>query len=116
MEATRKTSPALACIQRRAISTDSDSEQPALPTSAAFTSRANQELHVKAYNLAVLKTVTPRLQTDPQGVKRVAHLKEVIEGWYANGRATQDTEFIPVGWREPVDGGTAPPGSKHLYE
>ena len=103
-------------IRNLLFTSDSGSEQPALPTSAAFTSRANQELHVKAYNLAVLKTVTPRLQTDPQGVKRVAHLKEVIDGWYANGRATQDTEFIPVGWREPVDGGTAPPGSKHLYE
>ena len=49
-------------------------------------------------------------------VKRVPHVREVINRWYAGGRTTQDVDFIPVGWREPIDGGTAPAGSENLYE
>jgi len=81
------------------------------------TSRLSQEPQIKAYNLSVLKTV-------PTGTSggRVAHLREVITGWYEGfpgdttlSGATQNGDFLPVGWREAVHGGTAPPGSEVLY-
>ena len=93
-------------IRNLLFTSDSGAEQPGLPTSIAFTDRANQEAHIKAYNLASLKTVP----------SRGTHLREAVNGWYANGRATQDTTFTPVGWREAAHGGTAPAGSEHLYE
>ncbi|HVW83919.1 MAG TPA: hypothetical protein VHB50_04540 [Bryobacteraceae bacterium] len=86
-----------------------------------LTSRFNQELQLKEYNLAVLKTVTAQLQNDEHGARRVPHLREVIAGWYTDpggplfGRTTQNADFIPAGWREPVDGGSAPAGSERLY-
>jgi hypothetical protein len=97
-------------------------DQPALPTSRAFTDRKNQEIPLRAYNAAVLKTVraTPRL--DQQNVLREPHLAEVIKGWYASSpddqtmSASEQRDFIPKGWREAAHGGTAPAGSEHLYE
>jgi hypothetical protein len=103
-------------IRNLLFSSDSGGEQPALPASIAYTDRAHQEGQIMAYNLAVLQTVPSGAQKDAQGVTRVAHLREVISGWYAGGRTTQDVDFLPVGWREPQDGGTAPAGSEHLYE
>jgi len=83
------------------------------------TSRLSQEPQIKLYNQAVLKTVSSHLQTDEQGATRVAHLREVILGWYAglpgdqtmSGPVQQD--FIPVGWQESLG---APPGSEQLYK
>jgi len=109
-------------IRNLLFTSDAGPDQPAFPASSTFTDRANQEGQIKAYNLAVLKTVPSRLQTDDQGGTRVAHLREAITGWYTDpggqlfGRSTQDVDFFPVGWREPVHGGTAPAGSEHLYE
>lgn len=109
-------------IRNLLFTSDSGADQPALPTSNAFTDRANQEAHIKAYNLAVLKTVPTRVGTDEQGTTRVAHLRDVIIGWYAGfpgdqtmSGATQH-DYIPTGWREAADGGPAPPGSENLYK
>ncbi len=108
-------------IRNLLFTSDSGPDQPALPVSQAFTDRANQEAHIKVYNLAVLKTVPTQAQFDGQ-VTRVAHLREAVTGWYTDsggtqfGRTTQDVDFIPAGWRESIDGGTAPAGSEHLYE
>ena len=85
------------------------------------TSRANQEAQIREYNRAVLNTVTSKAETDDQGVTRVPVLRDVIVGWYTDsggpqfGRTTQNADYIPVGWREPVHGGTAPPNSEALY-
>jgi hypothetical protein len=58
-------------------------------------------------------------------VGRNGHLAEVIRGWYAYSNnpddqtmpsPTQNTDFTPKGWREPVHGGTAPAGSESLYK
>jgi len=63
---------------------------------------AESGTQLKAYNLAVLKTI-------PTGTSggRVAHMREVITGWYAGfpgdttlSGATQNGDFLPVGWRE----------------
>jgi len=104
-------------VRNLLFTSDLGTEQPALPVSNMFTSRQSQEPQLKAYNLAVLKTI-------PTGTSggRVAHMREVITGWYAGfpgdttlSGATQNGDFLPVGWREPVHGGTAPPGSENLY-
>jgi len=82
------------------------------------TSRLSQEPQIKLYNQAVLKTVSSQLQTDEQGATRVAHLREVILGWYAGFPGDQkmtgprQQDFMPVGWRESLG---APPGSEQLY-
>jgi len=88
-----------------------------------LTSRACQEADIKAYNQAVLLTVGQGKESDGTGTVRQAHLAEVIKGWYANfegdqtmSRATQNGDFIPVGWREPSHGGTAPANSELLYK
>ena len=83
------------------------------------TSRLSQEPQIKLYNQAVLLTVSRYQQTDEQGATRVAHLREVILGWYAgfpgdqsmSGSAQRD--FIPAGWRESLG---ASPGSEQLYK
>lgn len=82
----------------------------------------DQEAQIKKYNKAVLLTVKARPQTDDQGVLREPHLAEVIKGWYASypgdqsmARPTQNGDFIPKGWREPLHGGTARAGSEQLY-
>jgi hypothetical protein len=82
----------------------------------------DQEAQIKKYNKAVLLTVKARPQIDDQGVLREPHLAEVIKGWYANfpgdqnmTRPTQNGDFIPKGWREPIHGGTARAGSEKLY-
>jgi hypothetical protein len=104
------------------FTSDTGAEQPALPTSKAFTDRLNQEAAIKAYNIAVLATVPRDFEGDGTGAVRQAHLREAITGWYTDqggpqfGRTTQNTEFLPVGWREPVHGGTAPPNSEYLYK
>jgi hypothetical protein len=105
-------------IRNLLFTSDLGPDQPAKSVngSLAFTDRANQELQIKVYNQAVLKTVPTGKSSDGTGATRVAHMREVIEGWYAGGRNTQDADFVPVAWREPADGGTAPPGSKHLYQ
>jgi hypothetical protein len=84
------------------------------------TSRINEEAQLKEYNLAVLLTIPTKPQL-VQGVVRPAHIAEVIQGWYTDpgqpafNRTTQQ-DYIPVGWREPVHGGTAPPNSEKLYQ
>ena len=93
-------------------------------------SRAAQEAEIKKYNQAVLITHganppstiggawgVPRLQDD-QGVWRTTHAIEAILGWYGGPTMpglTQNTEFVPAGWREAANGGTAPAGSAELY-
>jgi len=86
---------------------------------------AGQQAQIKAYNIAVLATVPISAEDDGTGAVRVAHLREVINGWYSsNGNYsndsfmqsnTQNTEFIPQGWREPPNG-TAPLHSEDLYK
>jgi hypothetical protein len=93
-----------------------------------LTSRLNQEADTKKYNLAVLQTVPFLPQRDDQGTVRLAHIAEVIRGWYAGcgnycnvsvltplSGTTQNGNFIPAGWREPSHGGTASAGSEALY-
>ena len=86
------------------------------------TSRLNQAPPIKEYNRAVLNPVTSQAETDDQGFTRVPVLRDVIQGWYAASlgdttmsAATQNADYIPPGWREPVHGGTAPPNSEVLY-
>jgi len=98
-------------------------------------SRAAQESNIKRYNQVVLMTqgavpLTTNLNgawkiptfTDGQGAFRTSHAIEAILGWYGGSVAnptmpgpTQDTSFVPVGWRESAHGGTAPAGSEELY-
>ena len=93
-------------------------------------SRVAQEAQIKRYNQAVLithKATPPKtpggswkvpLATDEQGVTRTTHAVETILGWYGGSRMTsptQNTEFVPEGWREAVHGGKAPAGSEELY-
>jgi hypothetical protein len=102
-------------IRNLLFTSDLGLDQPATNGSVAFTDRANQELQIKVYNLTVLKTVPTGKSSDGTGATRVAHMREVIEGWYAGGRNTQDADFLPVAWREATHGGTAPARSEHLY-
>jgi hypothetical protein len=108
-------------IRNLMFTSDLGPDQPALPASQAFTDRFNQEAAIKAYNIAVLATVPKDLESDGTGAVRQAHLREAITGWYTDpgspafNRTTQNTEFLPVGWREPPLG-TAPAGSKNLYQ
>jgi hypothetical protein len=110
--------------------TSSSGDQPASNGSLAYTDRLHQELQIKEYNIEVLKTVPTSTENDGTGATRVAHVREVILGWYAgyagdqtmssniqNGfwQATKRRDFIPQGWLEPSDGGTAPAGSEQLY-
>jgi len=81
-----------------------------------------QQAQVKEYNKVVLLTVPKYAETDDQGTRRVAHLREVILGWYAGfpgdttmSSPTQNGDFLPIGWREPAHGGTAPAGAEDLY-
>jgi hypothetical protein len=85
--------------------------------------QAAQEAQIKEYNKVVLLTVPKFAEADGTGAVRVPHLREVILGWYAGfpGDTTmsspiQNSEFLPVGWREPMHGGTAPAGSESLYK
>jgi hypothetical protein len=102
-------------IRNLGFTSDLGPDQPSTNGSQAFTDRANQELQIKAYNLAVLQTVPSKKERDNQGTLRIPHVREVINGWYAGGRPTQDVDFIPSGWLEPIHGGTAPAGSENLY-
>jgi hypothetical protein len=86
------------------------------------TSRVNQETQTKEYNIAVLQTVPAYLENDGTGAVRVPHLREVITGWYAAfdgdqsfGRSTQNSNFLPKGWRDATHGGTAAQGASNLY-
>ena len=114
------------------FSSDSGGEQPALnapglPTgySLAYTDRLHQEFQIKQYNLAVLKTVPTSQEGDGTGARRVAHLREVIVGWYSTGgnysndtsmaSNVQNTDWIPKGWRDVTHGGTAPVGAEQEY-
>lgn len=105
-------------------------DQPATNGSLAYTDRYHQELQMKEYNIDVLKTVPTTKENDGTGATRVAHLREVIIGWYAgyagdqtmssniqNGfwQSTYGQDFVPSGWLEPVHGGTAQAGSEYLY-
>lgn len=90
-------------------------------------SRAAQETQIKRYNQAVLVTHGARLANgfwkvpmvyDDQGVLRTTHAIETILGWYGGPTMpspTQNTEFVPVGWREAANGGKAPAGSEEMY-
>lgn len=90
-------------------------------------SRAAQETQIKRYNQAVLVTHGARLANgfwkvpmvyDDQGVLRTTHAIETILGWYGGSTMpspTQNTEFVPVGWREAANGGKAPAGSEEMY-
>ena len=112
-----------------------DNDNLLFPSSGPLT-RTSQELQIKRYNQAVLMTqgaapvATSNLNglwkipkfTDAQGVTRTSHAVEVILGWYGGTvanpvmpNATQNSQFIPVGWREAAHGGTAPAGSEDLY-
>jgi hypothetical protein len=102
-------------IRNLGFTSDLGPDQPSTNGSLTFTDRVNQEAQIKEYNLAVLQTVTSKKERDNQGVLRVPALREVINGWYAGGRTTQDVDFIPSGWLEPSHGGTAPAGSENLY-
>jgi hypothetical protein len=114
------------------FSSDSGGEQPALNApglpsgySVAYTDRLHQELQLKAYNLAVLKTVSTSKEGDGTGATRVAHLREVLTGWYSIGdnysndtslgSPVQNTAWIPKGWRDVTHGGTAPVGAEQEY-
>jgi len=74
-------------------------------TVADHTDRASQQANIKQYNKAVLLTIPTYVETDDQGVRRVAHVREVIQGWYAGfpgdtsmSAPTQNESFVPVGW------------------
>jgi len=114
------------------FSSDSGGEQPALNApglpsgySLAYTDRLHQELQIKQYNLAVLKTVSTSKEGDGTGATRVAHLREVLTGWYSVGdnysndtsmaSNVQNTAWIPRGWRDVTHGGTAPVGAEQEY-
>lgn len=116
-------------IRNLLFTSDAGGDQPALLSTVGaktFTDRLNQEPSIKLYNQAVLLTVPKDFESDGTGAVRQAHLREAITGWYTDpggplfGRTTQNTDFLPVGWREPVatggQGGTAPPGSENLYK
>ena len=89
-----------------------------------FTQSA-QEAQIKAYNLAVLRTVPVYKESDGTGAVRVPHLREIITGWYSTGGnysddtsmsgSTQKANWVPKGWREVQNGGTAPLGAEQLY-
>lgn len=104
-------------IRNLLFTSDSGGEQPATNGSLAYTDRFHQEAQIKAYNVAVLKTVPTTTENDGTGSTRVAHLREVITGWYTDNtpfdRATQNVDFIPVAWRESMG---APQGSEKLYK
>ena len=110
--------------------TSPQGDQPAANGSLAYTDRLHQEGQIKEYNIVVLKTIPTGTQNDGSGTTRVAHAREVIQGWYANypGDTTMSgaiqngywqsnfgRDFIPIGWLEPTHGGTAPAGSEQLY-
>jgi hypothetical protein len=119
-------------IRNLLFSSDAGPDQPASPTSLAYTDRANQEAHIKLYNQAVLSIIDQTPQSDGTGTVRPVHLAEVIKGWYAgyygdttmssptqNGfwnSLTPPRDFIPAGWLEPTHGGTAKLGSEQLYQ
>jgi hypothetical protein len=90
------------------------------------TSRASQEAAIKVYNQEVLLTVPTYTEGDGTGATRQAHLRTVITGWYSSGPSnysddksmsgtTQKTGWIPPGWREASNGGTAPAGAEKIY-
>jgi hypothetical protein len=81
-----------------------------------------QEPQIKEYNIAVLKTVPTYAENDGTGTVRVPHLREVILGWYEGfpgdatmSASTQNSDFIPKGWRE-APNGPAPNGAEALYK
>jgi hypothetical protein len=88
-------------------------------------SRISQEPQIKEYNLAVLRTVPKYAETDDQGVTRIPHLREVVQGWYSTGdnysndtsmsASIQKSDWIPKGWRDTTHGGTAPVGAEDVY-
>jgi hypothetical protein len=123
-------------IRNLLFTSDNGGDQPALGLlsspfgSVAYTDRGHQELQIKKYNQAVLLTVPTDKENDGTGSTRVAHLRDVIIGWYAgfSGDQTMSSnvqnqfwqtkygrDYIPQGWLEAKDGGTAPTGSEHLY-
>jgi hypothetical protein len=79
-------------IRNLMFTSDSDAGDPL--------SRAAQELQIKAYNIAVLRTVDQSPQSDGTGTVRPPHIATAIRGWYAPNfsAATQNTEFVPSGW------------------
>lgn len=116
-------------IRNLLFTSDNGGDQPALG-SVAYTDRGHQELQIKKYNQAVLLTIPTYKENDGTGSTRVAHLRDVIIGWYASfpGDQTMSSnvqnqfwqtnygrDYIPQGWLEPKDGGTAPAGSEQLY-
>lgn len=85
-----------------------------------------QQPQIKLYNQLVLLTIPTYAETDNQGVTRIPHIREVIQGWYAAdgskysndtsmGASTQNGDFVPKGWREPPNG-TAPFNSENVYK
>lgn len=69
-------------------------------TVADQTDKTSQQADIKEYNKDVLLTVPTSAETDDQGVRRVAHLREVIQGWYAPNMTgtSQNENFVPAGW------------------
>ena len=70
----------------------------------------------------MLLTIPKYAEDDGTGAVRVAHVREVINGWYEGfpgdttlSASTQNSNFIPKGWRESIHGGTAPTGAEDLY-
>lgn len=110
-------------IRNLLFTSDAGGDQPAMPVSVAYTDRAHQELQIKVYNAVVLQTIPTKVDNDDTGATRVAHARELITGWYAGFPGdqnltgnVQNDEFLPVGWREPSDGGTAKAGSEKIYK
>ena len=87
-------------------------------------SRAAQENAFRRFNEAVLLTHPKTIEADDQGVRRQTAGRELIEGWYGGPAGVNNLlpvhlfngNFTPKGWREPVNGGTAPVGSEYLYQ
>jgi hypothetical protein len=97
----------------------------AFPNGLGDFTLAAQELQIKLYNQVVLLTVAAMPQRDGTGNVRPPHIAEVIRGWYAPlsnpddqtmSSSTQNSDFIPKGWRETIHGGTAPAGTETLYK
>jgi hypothetical protein len=61
-------------------------------------SRRAQESNFKRLNQMILQT-DPVCMTNPgNALCRAPVIRELVEGWYLDGRNVQDSQFIPPGW------------------